>query len=102
LHRTVPIKTRFGRTVLNVNVAATLRIEQVDEVDACIYRTCEGCQFQCLRKILAVFKRFRIAYNSFEKGHSVVFKFTSPDDALMAYNALKWAGIRKAKLEFHA
>jgi hypothetical protein len=80
----------------------TLTVSEVSEVDVCIYRTCEGCQFQCLRKILAVFKRFHIAYHSFEKGHSVVFKFTNPDDALTAYNALQWAGIRKAKLEFHA
>jgi hypothetical protein len=77
-------------------------IEEVDEVDVCVYRTCDGCQFQCLRKILGLFKRFRIAYHSFEKGHSVVFKFKNPEDALMAYNALKWAGIRKAKLQFHS
>jgi hypothetical protein len=102
LHRTVPIKDRFGKTVLNVEVAATLIVEDVDEVDVCIYRTCDGCQFQCLRKILAVFKRFHIAYHSFEKGQSVVFKFRSSEDALMAYNALKWAGIRKAKLQFHS
>jgi hypothetical protein len=79
-----------------------LSISEVSEFDGCIYRTCEGCEFQCLRKILGVFKRFHIVYHSFEKGHSVTFKFTNPDDALMAYNALKWAGIRKAKIEFHA
>jgi len=81
----------------------TLRIDEVDKVDVCMYRSCEGCQFQCLRKILGVFKRFHIAYHSFfEEGHSVVFRFTNPDDALLAYNALKWAGIRKAQIEFHS
>jgi hypothetical protein len=53
-------------------------------------------------KDFSLFKRFHIAYHSFEKGHSVVFKFKNPEDALMAYNALKWAGIRKAKLQFHS
>ena len=55
--------------------SVSLIIEDVDEVDVCIYRTCDGCQFQCLRKILGVFKKFHIRYESFEKGHSVVFKF---------------------------
>jgi len=84
-----------------VKVVAVVRVEKVDKVDRCIYRSCEGCQFQCLRKMLWALKRFHIAYHSFEEdGHGVVFKFTNPDDALLAYNAFKWAGIRKAKIEF--
>jgi hypothetical protein len=49
-----------------------------------------------------VFKRFQIDYLWFEKGHSVVFKFADAEDVMLAYDALKWAGIRKAKLVFHS
>ena len=45
-------------------------------------------------------KMFRISYASIDKTHSVTYRFTNPDDALMAYNALKWAGIRKARIIF--
>jgi len=96
----VSVKSQGRTERLKVDVAVAVRVEKVDKVDVCIYRSCQDCQFQCLRKILGVLKRFHIAYHSFEVGHSVVFKFTNPDDALLAYNALKWAGIRKAKIEF--
>ena len=45
-------------------------------------------------------KMFRVPYDSVDKTHSVTYRFTNPDDALMAYNALKWAGIRKAQIIF--
>jgi len=92
----------WGAFLHSLKPSVSLIIEDVDDVDVCIYRTCDGCQFQCLRKILGVFKKFHIRYESFEKGHSVVFKFRSSEDALLAYNALKWAGIRKAKLQFYS
>lgn len=67
----------------------------------CIYSGCQGCPCQCLRKAEWALKQFRIAFHSIDKIHSVTFKFTSPDECLMAYHALKWAGIRKAQIQFH-
>jgi hypothetical protein len=46
-------------------------------------------------------KRFRIRYDSVDKTHSLTYRFINPDDALMAYQAFKWAGIRKAQIIFH-
>jgi len=66
----------------------------------CIYNSCENCEFQCARKAENTLKRFRIRYDSADKTHSITYRFTNPNDALMAYNALKWAEIRKARIVF--
>jgi hypothetical protein len=66
----------------------------------CIYNSCENCECQCARKAENALKRFRISYFSVDKTHSLTYRFTNPDDALMAYEALKWAGIRKARIVF--
>ena len=76
-------------------------LSDAKDVGVCLYNSCQNCECRnCLGKAEHTLKRFRIAYHSVDKTHSLAYRFTNPDDALMAYNALKWAGIRKARIIF--
>ena len=70
------------------------------EVEMCLY-SCQNCDcLTCRGKAENTLKRFRIRYQSVDKTHSVAYRFTNPNDALMALEALKWAGIIKARIAF--
>lgn len=70
------------------------------EVEMCLY-SCQNCDcLTCRGKAENTLKRFRIRYQSVDKTHSVAYRFTNPNDALMALEALKWAGIKKARITF--
>jgi len=76
-------------------------LSDIKDVDVCLYNSCQNCECRtCMGKAEHTLKMFRVPYDSVDKTHSVTYRFTNPDDALMAYNALKWAGIRKARIIF--